>query len=158
MKHSRKPCLHGVYAGLFGKVFTAFIAVFIFERLGHDIDRTVLIMFTAATVFFALTYIVDAKVINLIFIVLSIMASNGAASMLWSRYCPGLRDTGMVSAATGFLDFVSYMSAATANFVFANAVTSMGWGNLIIVWWGLMVCGVVVALPYKRIFELIKRR
>lgn len=27
MKHSRKPCLHGVYAGLFGKVFTAFIAV-----------------------------------------------------------------------------------------------------------------------------------
>ena len=26
MKHSRKPCLHGVYAGLFGKVFTAFIA------------------------------------------------------------------------------------------------------------------------------------
>ena len=138
--------------------FTAFIAVFIFERLGHDIDRTVLIMFTAATVFFALTYIVDAKAINLIFIVLSIMASNGAASMLWSRYCPGLRDTGMVSAATGFLDFVSYMSAATANFVFANAVTSMGWENLIIVWWGLMVCGVVVALPYKRIFKLIKRR
>ena len=78
------------------------------------------------------------------------MASNGAATMLWSRYCPSLRDTGMVSGATGFLDFISYMSAALANLVFANAVTNIGWGNLILVWTALMAAGVVVALPYKR--------
>ena len=128
---------------------TAFIAVFIYERLGNNIDKTVLIMFSSAVIFFALTYFFDLPALNIIFIVLAIMSSNGAASMLWSRYCPSLRDTGMVSTATGFLDFVSYSAAAAANLIFANAVTDIGWGNLILVWMGLMVIGVIVALPYK---------
>ena len=130
--------------------FTAFIAVFTYERLGHDMNKTVLLMFSGAVIFFTLTYFVKLPVLNIIFIVLAIMSSNGAASMLWSRYCPSLRDTGMVSTATGFLDFVSYMAAATANLIFANAVTSIGWSNLILVWLGLMVIGVIVALPYKK--------
>ncbi len=129
--------------------FTAFIAVFTYERLGHDMNKTVLLMFSCAVIFFTLTYFVKHPIFNVVFIVLAIMSSNGAASMLWSRYCPSLRDTGMVSTATGFLDFVSYMAAATANLVFANAVSSIGWGNLILVWIALMVVGVVVALPYK---------
>lgn len=136
--------------------FTAFISVFIYERLGHNMNKTVLIMFISSTVFFALTYFVNMAELNLIFIVLAIMSSNGAATMLWSRYCPSLRDTGMVSGATGFLDFISYMSAATANLVFANAVTGIGWENLILVWIGLMVVGIIVALPYKWFINKIK--
>ena len=88
---------------------------------------------------------------DIVALLLAIMASNGAATMLWSRYCPSLRETGMVSSATGFLDFLSYMGAAAANLIFANAVTSIGWSNLILVWFGLMVCGIVVALPWQRI-------
>ena len=130
--------------------FTAFIAVFTYERLGHDMNKTVLLMFSCAVIFFTLTYFVRMPALNIVFIVLAIMSSNGAASMLWSRYCPSLRDTGMVSTATGFLDFVSYMAAATANLVFANAVAEIGWGNLILVWLALMIIGVVVALPYKK--------
>ena len=137
--------------------FTAFIAVFIYERLGSDIDKTVLLLFFSAVVFFALTYFVRQPVLNIIFIVLAIMSSNGSASMLWSRYCPSLRDTGMVSSATGFLDFLSYMAAALANKVFAGAATSIGWGNLILVWLGLMVFGVIIALPYKAIFAKFKK-
>ena len=91
--------------------------------------------------------------VNIVCIVLAIMSSNAAATMLWSRYCPSLRETGMVSSATGFLDFLSYMAAAAANLIFANAVTSIGWGNLILVWIGLMVCGILVALPYKRMMN-----
>jgi len=71
--------------------------------------------------------------------------------MLWSRYCPSLRDTGMVSSATGFLDFLSYMAAAAANLIFANAASAIGWGNLILVWLGLMIVGVVIMLPYDRL-------
>ena len=73
--------------------------------------------------------------------------------MLWSRYCPSLRDTGMVSTATGFLDFLSYMAAGVANILFANAATTIGWGNLILVWAGLMLLGVIIALPYDRILK-----
>lgn len=130
--------------------FTAFIAVFTYEKLGHDINKTVLIMFSSAVIFFALTYFVNLPAVNIVFIVLAIMSSNGAASMLWSRYCPSLRDTGMVSSATGFLDFLSYMSAAAANVIFASAATTIGWGNLILVWLGLMIIGVIIALPYDK--------
>ena len=101
-------------------------------------------------IFFLLTYLISVPAVNIVCIVLAIMSSNGAATMLWSRYCPSLRETGMVSSATGFLDFLSYMAAAAANLIFANAVTSIGWGNLILVWAGVVLAGVIVALPYKR--------
>ena len=94
------------------------------------------------------------KVVIIVFIVLAIMSSNASATMLWSRYCPSLRDTGMVSSVTGYLDFLSYMSAAAANLIFANAATTIGWSRLILVWLGLMVVGVIVALPYQKIKEV----
>jgi sugar phosphate permease len=84
-----------------------------------------------------------------VFLVLGVLSSNCASSMLWSRYCPSLRDTGLVSTATGFLDFVSYMAASAASSIFANAVSDIGWGNLILVWVGLMVAGVAVIFPYS---------
>ena len=130
---------------------TAFIAVFIYEKLGFNIDKTLLLLFSCSTLFFLLTFIIDLPFWNVVFIVLAIMSSNGCATMLWSRYCPSLRDTGMVSSATGFLDFLSYMAAAAANLIFANAATTIGWSNLILVWLGLMILGVIIALPYDKL-------
>lgn len=126
------------------------IAIVIYELLGRRRDFTMIVMFALSVLFFALTYFVYSPVLNIIFIVLAIMASNGAAAILWSVYCPSLRDTGMVSTATGFLDFVSYMAAAVANVVFANAVNGIGWGNLILVWTGIVALGLVVMIPWKK--------
>jgi hypothetical protein len=100
----------------------------------------------------------SSKAVNIVLMVLAIMSSNASATMLWSRYCPSLRDTGMVSGATGFLDFLSYMAAAAANVLFANAVTSIGWNNLILVWMGLMIAGVIVSLPYHIFFPRLKKQ
>ncbi|MBQ7335130.1 MAG: MFS transporter [Clostridia bacterium] len=137
---------------------TAFISIFVYEKLmGCDMNKTVLVMFSSSVVFFALTYLVSQPILNIICIVLAIMSSNGAASMLWSRYCPSLRDTGMVSSATGFLDFLSYMSAAAANLIFANAAPAIGWGALILVWLALMIVGVVIALPYGKLFKRFRK-
>ena len=135
---------------------TAFIAVFVYEKLGRDMYKTVTLMFTVSAVAFLFTFLVAMPALNIVFIVLAIMASNGAATMLWSRYCPGLRDTGMVSGATGFLDFLSYMSAAAANLIFANAVTVIGWGNLILVWLGLVIIGTVISMPFGKIIAKSK--
>ncbi len=129
---------------------TSFIAVFVYERLNRNMSLTILLSFSSATLCFLLVFIVKIPMVNIIFLVLAIMSSNCAATMLWSRYCPSLRDTGMVSGATGFLDFVSYMAAAASSSLFANAVSDIGWGNLILVWAGLMAVGIVVALPYHR--------
>ena len=130
--------------------FATFISVFMFEKLGGNMDLTLRIMFIASTIFFGLVYLTKSPVANIVFLILAIMASDGAASMLWSRYCPSLRDTGMVSGATGFLDFLSYMAASISSTLFANAVTDIGWGNLVLVWFGLMAFGIIISLPVKR--------
>ncbi len=132
---------------------TTFIAVFIYEKLDYNMNKTVLLMFVASTAFFALTYFVSFSYLNILFLVLAIMASDGASAMLWSRYCPSLRDTGMVSSVTGYLDFLSYMAAAAANLIFPGAVAAIGWGNLILVWLAIAGAGIFTILPYKKLFS-----
>ena len=129
----------------------AFIVVFIYEKMGHNLDKTVLLMFSAAVVFFTLTFFVRTPIPNVALVVLSIMSSNGAATMLWSRYCPSLRDTGIVSGVTGFLDFLSYMAAATANALFPFLIEQKAWSweSIVLIWLGLMIVGVLISLPYS---------
>ncbi|MBP3435401.1 MAG: MFS transporter [Clostridia bacterium] len=129
---------------------TTFITVFIYERLGRNMDLTILLGFIASTVSFLMVFLFKQQTVNVIFMILGIMSSNAAACMLWSRYCPSLRDTGVVSGATGFLDFVSYMAASASSALFANAASTIGWHGLILVWFGLMACGVIVSLPYEK--------
>ena len=129
---------------------TAFITIFIYEKLlKGNMDLTILLMFTFAGLFFFLMAVCRQPVLNMTCMVLGVMASGGASTMLYSRYCPGLRDTGMVSAATGFLDFTSYLAASVSSTLFAHAITQIGWGRLIMVWCGLMAAGVLISLPYK---------
>ena len=128
---------------------SAFISIFLYERLGYKLQLTLFVEFLAAVVFFLLVFFVKNPTANICCLTLAVMAGDAAATMLWSRYCPSLRDTGMVSSATGYLDFVSYMAAAASSTIFANAVSDIGWGNLILIWCGLMVIGVAVSLPGK---------
>jgi len=129
----------------------AFIGVFVYERFFNmNMDLSIFAFFLSAALSFVFVYITKIPVLNIAFMILAIMSSNCAATMLWSRYCPSLRDTGMVSGATGFLDFASYMAAAASSTIFANAVSRIGWGNLILIWAVLMVAGVMTALPLKR--------
>ena len=113
-------------------------------------EVTILTMFSVSSVAFLLVFFVRHPVINVVLLVMAIMASNGSASVVWSRYCPSLRDTGMVSSVTGYLDFLSYMAAAASSTLFSNAVAVIGWGNLILVWFGLMVAGVLVAASFGK--------
>lgn len=132
----------------------AFVATFIFERIfKRNIDKTLITLFVSASLLFLSVYFVKQPIINIVLMVLAIMSSNGAATMLWSVYCPSLRDTGMVSSATGFLDFMSYMAAATANLFFAHAVEDIGWDGLILVWFGFVAIGVIVSLPYAKLIR-----
>lgn len=136
--------------------FSTLIAVTIYERLGQNMNLTILLSFSMSAVFFLFLFLVNHSILNVIFMVLAIMCSNFAASMLWSCYCPSLADTGLVSSATGFLDFISYMSAAVSSALFMDAVDSIGWSGLILVWFAIMVIGIVISLPYhsKKTIEI----
>ena len=128
---------------------SAFIAIFAYERLGRRMDVTMLLSFGVSAVSFLLVRLIHVPVIGILCMILAITAANCASNILWSIYCPSLRDTGMVSGATGFLDFASYMAAAVSSSLFSNAVADIGWGPLILVWFGLMFLGVIVALPQR---------
>ena len=120
--------------------------------MGHNLDKTLLLMFVSSAIFFVVTYFVKIPYVNVVLIVLAIMASNGAATMLWSRYCPSLRDTGIVSGVTGFLDFLSYVAAATANIVFPFLIEKRAWSweSVVLIWISLMLVGVAISLPWKK--------
>ena len=129
---------------------SAFVSVFVYEKLGHNMDLTLFLSFLVSAVAFLLVFFVKQSVPNIIFMVVAIFAANCAASMLWSKYCPSLYDTGMVSGATGFLDFMSYMAASVSSTAFADAINSIGWGGLIFVWFVLMGVGILISLPLKK--------
>lgn len=119
----------------------------VYERLfKRNRGKTVLCMFSISAAAFLAMFFCKQPVIGVILLTLALVANGGAATMLWSTYCPSLQSTGLVSTATGYLDFMSYMGAAVANLIFSNAVATIGWGWLILSWAGLMGIGVLVGL------------
>jgi len=130
--------------------FATFLAIAVYEALGRNMELTVLLFFIISVLGFLGVYLVTEATVNIIMMIIAILAADSASAIMWSRYCPSLRDTGMVSSATGFLDFVSYIAAAVASSVFANAVNVIGWRMLILVWFALMAAGVVISLPYRK--------
>ena len=125
------------------------LSLVVYELLKRKLSVCVPLFFTVSAISFLGVFFVQGRLANIILMVIAILASNSASSAMWSIYCPSLRDTGMVSSATGYLDFVSYMAASVSSTLFANAVTSIGWGRLILVWAGLMLFGVVIMLPWE---------
>lgn len=120
----------------------------VYEKvMKQNISRTVVAMFGVGALAFCMMALVKNPIVNVPFLVLALIANGGAATMLWNVYCPSLKDTGMVSGATGFLDFLSYMASAGANILFPNMVDWIGWGGLIAVWCGLLIVGGVAYFP-----------
>ena len=150
----------GFSAGIAATIFTVMTCaqsispyvtnVLIYEyALKRKINLMLILMFGVSVMGFLLMFLVNSPFVNIVFFIIAIMCANGASNVLWNVYCPSLHHTGMVSTATGFLDFMSYLAAAIANLLFANAVTQIGWGNLILIWAVLMAVGVLVVIPRK---------
>ncbi len=124
---------------------SAFVAVWLFDYLQRNMERTIFVFFLSAMLAFLLLYFVRQPLGNVICITFAVMASNCVSSIIWIVYCPSLKDTGMVSTATGYLDFVSYMAASVFNIILGNTVAGTGWKNLILIWVILMGVGVSAA-------------
>ena len=151
----------GFSAGLAATIYTVMTVVqsispyitnvVIYEYLlKRKMNRMLLWMFGVSAVSFVVMFLVQSAFVNIVFLTLAIMTANGASNTMWNVYCPSLHHTGMVSTATGYLDFVSYLAAGIANQLFANAISQIGWGNLILVWAALMGVGVIIMIPRKR--------
>ena len=129
---------------------SAFLAVWLYEKLFHyNMNVSVLVYFLVSAVAFLGVFVFRQTLVNIILMVIAIIMANCASSILWSCYCLSLRDTGLVSGATGFLDFASYIAASVASSVFAAALPKIGWSGLIISWFALMAIGAAISMPLK---------
>lgn len=108
----------------------------------RNINRMLLVMFAGSAAMFTMMFFVSNPLLNILFLTLAVITSGGASNMVFSVYCPSLRDTGMVSTVTGFMDAMSYVAAALANLLFSNAIVTIGWGRLILIWAGIMFAGI----------------
>ena len=134
----------------------SFLAVFFLYLLKRNMDHCVLLFFSVAAVCFLGVYFIHQPYVNLALLIIGMIFSNCSSSIMWSRYCPSLIDTGMMSSATGFLDFCSYMAAAVSSKLFGGAVGAIGWSNLILIWLALMALGVLLTLPYPKATQKTK--
>lgn len=134
------------------KTANPYIAILIvYERIfKRNMNKSLLALFSLSAISFAGMYFVSVPIVNAVLLTIAMFTSACASSLLFSVWCPSLADTGMVSTATGFVDAASYLGAGTANLLFANAITTIGWGWLIVIWGALMVLGIFTALPYKK--------
>lgn len=130
--------------------FTVFGAMALYALFRKNMDWVIFVSFLLAALSILGAVFLQHPVVNIACVVLGVMGSNSAAVMLWSLYCPSLRETGMVSSVTGFLDFVSYMMGSLASTFSAKAVGTLGWRWMILIWFGLMIFGVLVSLPVKK--------
>lgn len=118
---------------------------------GNNENRALLFCFVLGAVSFFLICVVSSVAANVILITGAIVCGNMASSVIWNIYCPKLKETGAVSTATGYLDFISYVGGAIANIIFANAVTQIGWKPLLVVWGSLMLAGAIIGVSWRKI-------
>ena len=137
------------------KTTSPYVAVIIiYEKFfRRNMSKSLVAMFLSSTICFLLTRLLTSPVLNVLSLTVALFASGCAATMLFSVWCPSLSDTGMVSTATGFVDASSYLGAAIANILFANAIESIGWQKLIIIWAVLMLVGLCAVIPYQKIIK-----
>ena len=129
---------------------SVFLSAFFFELFKKNLMRALLLFFIGATLTFAGAFLFDNRFINVLMMIIAITMANCAANMQWSYYCPSLRDTGLVSTATGFLNFISYLAAGLANALSPYAVSAIGWKGLTLIWTVLVSIGIICCLPFKR--------
>ncbi len=130
--------------------FSVFLSAFVFELLKKDMNKALLLFFITSAITFAGAFLFRQPIVNVIMMIIAITMSYCAANMLWSYYCPSLRDTGLVSSATGFLDFMSYLAAAIANLLSPYAVSAVGWSGLLLIWTALVGIGFICCLPLRK--------
>ncbi len=121
---------------------SSFAAVFLYEKLGRKRDPALLLSFALSAGFFLLMLTGGSPFLNAACMIAAVFCGNMASSVQWSVYCPSLNDTGLVSTATGFLDFASYIGAAVSSRLFSTAIESLGWNRLMLIWAGIMALGI----------------
>lgn len=124
------------------------IAIWLYHVMKKRAMRVVRFSFLVSAVCFLLLIPVKNVWVNLVLLLVAQSGFSWAGTMIWTYYCRKYADVGRVAFVVGFLDFVSYLFSAISSVLFSDAIGSIGWTWLIVIWSALMACGVLSSFVY----------
>ena len=125
------------------------VAIFLYHLMREKMIRVIRVSFLLSTVCFALLIPLKNVYVNLVVLLLANSGYSWAGTMIWTYYCRSFKKEGRVAFVVGVLDFASYVFAAISSLIFSDAIVKIGWMYLIIIWTGIMVCGIISTLFYN---------
>ena len=125
------------------------IAIGLYHLMKGKMIWVIRVSFFLSTVCFLLLIPVKNAYANLVLFLLAKCGYGWAGAMMWTFYCRGFQSVHRVAFVVGFLDFVSYLFSAIGSVLFSQAIATIGWVSLIIVWAAIMVFGIVSTLFYR---------
>ena len=127
---------------------STFLSIILYETVFRSKPRRAYFsFFCVGTAGFLLAALIRDPLANIVSLTLALLANGCAAGLLYCQYCPTLKDTGMVSSATGFMTGISYVGSSLATSAFGFASNVIGWQPLVFVWAAIMLIGGVAMLP-----------
>lgn len=146
-----KETANVLYSGIsIFRSFMPFVALGIFHAIKEKDIPMMRMTFSIAGVMFALLIIAPGRWISIVFLVIALMAMSCTSALLWSIYIPSLGKTGRVSSANGVIDCIGYIAAASANLLFANVMSNVGWNTVYILWASIGMIGLCATFIFKR--------
>ena len=149
--HFQKDNANFIYSAIStARSFVPFAALVIF-RLSKERDIAIMrVSFIVAFIGFAALIIPTGKWFSIGILTIALLAMSCISSILWSIYIPGLGKTGKVSSVNGVLDCAGYIAAASANMLFANAMSNIGWNGVFLFWASMGVIGFTATFFAKK--------
>ena len=126
------------------------IAIALYHMMKNKAIRVIRFSFLLSTVCFLLLIAFDNVWLNLILLLIAKSGYSWAGTMIWTFYCRSYKSVGRVAFVVGFLDFVSYVFSAFGSLLFSDAIESIGWLWLIVVWSGIMLVGAVSTFLFRK--------
>ena len=128
--------------------FVLFLYEIVFKR--SRVNLVLIISFGFSALFYVFCMLTKMPMLNVVLMSVALFFAGGFTAVLFSIYCPNLKKLGNVSGISGFLNFLNYMTAALANFIISNVISSIGWRTVIAAWTALMLTGLAFCLPELR--------
>ncbi len=86
------------------------------------------------------------SILSVIALFLASAVMMGVCNLIFSVYLLRFRDSGALSGISGFFDFASYLSAASASLFFTELMARNAWRGMIMLWCAIGAAGAVLSV------------
>lgn len=129
-------------------ILGTFISMYFAKLVRYKEKLMCTILFSFSAVMFFIVFICRSNyaALSISALFLASASMTGVCNMIFSIYVLHFTSTGLISGLSGFFDFVSYISAAGASFLFPVILRSGGWSTVVSVWIAITALGTLFSV------------